>query len=225
MANRNYTLLLTITAGLILLVFLLTATHGNYSCKVDGKHDEVNNCAAIGITKSEEEICKGNSFIIHIDLTDEEVDIVRIVCPWSTQSLAVILVGALIALLYTIFTILQRRDKSVLRGKYLLSIGLAGLGILGSSIVFMIFDVIQSRGVCKAFLKEVQYNKKDCSIAIFILTFLFVIICLGFIVYEIFLGYKKYKEDAVDREAEAEGVYISKGDLSKVFKEEDTHSF
>jgi len=228
MANRNFTLLLSITSGLILLVILLTSTHGSYSCKVDGKNDEVSNCTVIKLTQTEEEICKGNSFVVHIDLADEEeVDIVRIVCPWSTQSIVIIITGGLIALLYTIFTILQRREKSPLPGKSLLTIGLIGLGIFGSSTVFMVFDVINSRGVCKAFLGTLDFGKKtDCSIAIFCVTLLFVILCLGFLIYEIFLGYRKFKEEVVDHEAESEGVYIPRGDISKgLFKEDFSNSF
>jgi len=224
MKNTNFTLLLSLTSGFILLILLLTDTHASFSCQVDTNNDEENaTCADVPITTKREEICNDSSFIIHANIpTKGDPETVKIVCPWSTQSVSVLTFGALFALLYTGSAILQRKKKSVLPGKSLLGVGIMSLCLVGAATVSMVLDIMGGRSKCKKFTQMMQGFETDCSIALYMVTILFCIVSLGLLAYEIFLGYERYKSEQLFIEAGEQGIFIPKGDFNKGLFKEDT---
>ncbi len=227
MANRNYTLLLTLTSGFFLLLLLLTDTHTGFSCQIEQESDEKNgNCETIGLTMTKDEICVGHAFIIHINLTpDKDQDIVKIVCPWSSQSAIVLTCGVAIALLYTIPAIFQRKKKSIIPGKALVGIGVISLCLIGAAAVSMGLDILGGLDKCNEFVSAIESEgvevDKDCSTALYLITIAFSIVSLGLLAYEIFLGYERYKSDQLFIEAGEQGIYIPKGDFNQgLFKED-----
>jgi len=225
MKNKNFTLLLSLTSGFIFLILLLTDTHASFSCQVDTNSDDENaNCADYHITTSREEVCIDSAFIIHANLL-ENGETIKFVCPWSTQSVSVLTFGALFALLYTGSAILQRKKKSLLPGKSLLGVGIVSLCLVGAATVSMVLDMIGGRSKCEKFaqiLKTTNKAETDCSTALYMVTILFCIVSLGFLAYEIFLGYERYKSEQLFIEAGEQGIFIPKGDFNKGLFKEDT---
>ena len=193
------------------LVFLLTVTHGSFNCKVDIDGD-VEKCEDKGITQFTSSICKGKSFVIHIDTSQEEI---IILCPWSPAAIVVQILGTMSALTYTVSSILQRKQRSVLPGKVLLIVGLVSLGILLLSAVLMLSDAITGLVDCQDFESSLgdKASQTDCSIGIFGMTLVFLGLSLAFLAYEIFVGYHKYKR--TETEELTEGVYYSTADFQK----------
>lgn len=222
MRKRNFTLLLTITSGMFCLVLLLTATHGSFDCEANTASG-VKPCPNFSINETEDKICKGSAFVIHADSTNGFEIIVM--CPWSSATMVILIIGAVSALVYTISSIMQRKQRSIISGKSLLIIGLAALGILVLSGVLMLSDVVNGMSKCEQFMNDLKAfnfdsNSTACSTAVFNITLVFTGISLGFLAYEIFLGYQKYKSE--EAEVESEGVFLtSNTDFKHGFFRED----
>ncbi len=217
MSTRKFTLLLTLIGILTTFVLLLTITHSDFSCQVQGGDEHQNSCAELGITPEQDTICEGFTFTAAIYLTQKKV---HVTCPWSHQSYFIIITGCVISLVYTIFTLFQRKHRSMLSGKLLLILGLLGSSILIGSISFMGFDLYQGWEKCREFSKDIIDSTTNCNIGVYGVTVVLEIVCLGILMYEILIGSKKFKDESMEFEAEIDGVYVRKNDIStELFKD------